>query len=147
MKQIEINGMVYEFDEKLIFKQEIRVGQNVQVLISKYGDTYEVYPGVVTQILPFDETPVVEVVYVESDYNSCRIKTVIVREGAKNAKILAKENSLMMITKEKCEELLNNQIFEAEENLRKAKASLEYFKKYFGMYFSDIKGDKEDGRE
>ena len=33
MKQIEVNGMIYEFDEKLLLKQEIRVGDNVQILI------------------------------------------------------------------------------------------------------------------
>ena len=31
MKQIEVNGMLLEFDEKLLLKQEIRVGDNVQV--------------------------------------------------------------------------------------------------------------------
>ena len=37
MKQIEVNGMLLEFDEKLLLKQEIRVGDNVQVLKKSYS--------------------------------------------------------------------------------------------------------------
>lgn len=52
MKQIEVNGMIYEFDEKLLLKQEIRVGDNVQILIKDaYSSRPDLYSGVVTQIL------------------------------------------------------------------------------------------------
>lgn len=145
MKQIEINGMVYEFDEKLILKQEIRVGQNVQILKKDYGDKYKLYPGVVTQILPFESTPVVEIIYVEADYSSCEVKKALVREGSDEVQIISKPDTLKMITKEHCEDLLIREITKAETKLRDAKANLEYFRKYFGMYWGDIK--EKEGAE
>ena len=42
--QIEVNGMIMEFDEKLLLKQEIKVGDNVQVLKKGYS-SYECYAG------------------------------------------------------------------------------------------------------
>lgn len=54
--QIEVNGMIMEFDEKLLLKQEIKVGDNVQVLKKGYS-SYECYAGVITQLLPFKDKP------------------------------------------------------------------------------------------
>lgn len=52
MREIEVNGMIMEFDEKMLMKQEIRVGDNVQVLIKNYS-SYDCYPGVVINLMPF----------------------------------------------------------------------------------------------
>lgn len=103
MKQIEVNGMVYEFDEKLLLKQEIRVGDNVQILIKDaYSSRPDLYSGVVTQILPFNENnPAVEVMYIKNSYSDFQIKRRIITNASdESAKIIKTDAGFLPFTKE-----------------------------------------------
>ena len=147
MKQIEVNGMVLEFDEKLLLKQEIRVGDNVQVLKKGYSD-YSCYAGVVTQLLPFEGKPAMEVMYLEDSYTSIEIKRLVIVRGAggeDSPKVVKMDNQFLPFTKERCIDLLEKDITKKEHELVEAKLKLEYFTKYFNRYFNEIQKAQEQG--
>lgn len=136
MKQIEVNGITYSVDESMFITEEIKVGDEVQILKKTYSDQWETFPGVIVQILPFDEKPAVEVVYVDHSYSSVEVKTILITDDTgENVKMLTKANPIIKLTKERAVDLLQKKITEAEENLEKARYNLEYFNKYLGSYF------------
>lgn len=136
MKQIEVNGITYSVDESMFITEEIKVGDEVQILKKNY-DEWKTYPGVVVQILPFDEKPAVEVVYVDHSYSSVSVKTILITDDTGDSvKMLTKANPIIKLTKERAVDLLQKRITECEDELEKARYNLEYFEKYFGSYFS-----------
>ena len=145
MKQIEVNGIVYEFDEKLLLKQEVRVGDNVQILIKdSYSTTPDLYAGVVTQILPFSENnPAIEVMYIENRYSDFEIKRKIVtNDNSENVKIIKTDDGFLPFTKDSAIDMLDKNISKKEQDLREAKEKKEYFIRYFNRYFTEIQGEK-----
>ena len=138
MKQLEINGITYSVDESMFITEEIKVGDPVQILKKTYNDKWDTFPGVVVQILPFDQKPAVEVVYVEEGWNSCEVKTILITDDTgDDIKMLTKANPIIKLTKQRAEDLLQKKITEAEENLRKAQENLAYFTRYFDGYFEE----------
>lgn len=146
--QIEVNGMLMEFDEKLLLKQEIRVGDNVQVLKKNYS-SYECYAGVVTQLLPFKDKPAMEIMYLENSYSSCEIKKIIIVQGAEGEdtpRVVKMDDKFLPFTKERCVDLLQKDITKKEHELEEAKLKLEYFTTYFNHYFEEIPKQKEEDK-
>lgn len=138
--QIEVNGMLLEFDEKVLLKQEIRVGDNVQLLKKGYS-SYDCYAGVVTQILPFKDKPAMEIMYLDSQYSSCEIKKIVIVSGSAGEdtpKIVKMDDKFLPFNKERCIDLLQKEITKKENELSEAKMKLEYFQTYFNKYFSEI---------
>lgn len=143
MTQVEINGVVVEFDEKLIIKQEIKVGDPVQLLKKDYSD-YKLYKGVVTQILPFTDQPVIEVMYIEESYNSFSIRTAVIADGQESGlKIVRIEDEFLPFTKDRAIDMLDKKIEDAEHELQNCKDRKEYFLKYYNKYFAEIEGKNE----
>lgn len=137
MKQVEINGILVEFDEKVLLKQEIKVGDNVQLIKSEYsGSSPKVYPAVVTQILPLKESAAIEVLYVEDSYSDFKIKHQLVTQDTKEIFIVKAEDKFLPFTRERAIETLERDIAQKEHDLQKAKLRLEYFNKYFDHYFT-----------
>lgn len=137
--QIEVNGMLMEFDEKLLLKQEIRVGDNVQVLKKSYS-SWECYVGVVTQLLPFKDKPAMEIVYIENSYSNCEIKKIIIVQGSESEdtpRVVKMDDKFLPFTKERCVDLLQKEITKKENELQEAKLKLEYFQTYFNKYFDE----------
>ena len=148
MKQIEVNGMLLEFDEKVLLKQEIKVGDSVQLLLdeSSYSSP-SLYTGVVTQILPFnDNMPVVEVMYINSSYSSFEIKKkLITNKDGEKSKIIKIDDTFLPFTKERAIDMLDENIRKKAQELREAEEKKEYFLKYYNKYFHEIEaGKKED---
>lgn len=148
MKQIEVNGMLLEFDEKVLLKQEIKVGDSVQILVDEgySSSSVSLCTGVVTQILPFDENmPVVEVMYINNSYSSFEIKKkVITNKDGEKTKIIKSDDTFLPFTKERAIDMLDENIRKREEELREAKEKKEYFLKYYNKYFHEIEENKED---
>lgn len=143
--QIEVNGMLMEFDEKLLLKQEIRVGDNVQVLKKGYS-SWDCYAGVVTQLLPFKDKPAMEIMYLENSYSSCEIKKIIIVQGAEGEdtpRVVKMDDKFLPFTKERCVDLLQKDITKKENELNEAKLKLEYFQTYFNHYFEQIPKQEE----
>lgn len=138
--QIEVNGMLLEFDEKILLKQEIKVGDNVQLLKKSYS-SYDCYAGVVTQILPFKDKPAIEIMYLENTYSSCAIKQLVVIQGAEGEdtpKIVKMDDKFLPFKKERVIDMLEQDIAKKEHELNDAKLKLEYFNTYFNRYFTEI---------
>ena len=136
--QIEVNGMLMEFDEKLLLKQEIRVGDNVQVLKKGYSN-WECYAGVVTQLLPFKDKPAMEIMYLDSSYSSCEIKKIVIVAGEElETRVVKMDDKFLPFNKERCIDLLQSAITKKENELAEAKLKLEYFQTYFNRYFEEI---------
>lgn len=148
--QIEVNGMLMEFDEKLLLKQEIRVGDNVQVLKKSYS-SWECYAGVVTQLLPFKDKPAMEIMYLENNYSNCEIKKIIIvggeDQGTEAPRVVKMDDKFLPFTKERCVDLLQKDIIEKENKLEEAKLKLEYFQTYFNHYFEEIPKQEEKENE
>ena len=145
MKQIEVNGMLLEFDEKVLLKQEIKVGDSVQLLLDEGYSSPSLYTGVVTQILPFDENmPVVEVMYINTSYSTFEIKKkLITNKDGEKSKIIKIDDTFLPFTKERAIDLLDESIRKKEQELREAKEKKEYFLKYYNKYFHEIKAEEE----
>lgn len=140
MKQIEVNGMLLEFDEKVLLKQEIKVGDSVQLLLDEGYGGPSLYTGVVTQILPFDEkVPAVEIMYIQNSYSTFEIKRKLLtnRDGEKT-KIIKVDDTFLPFTKERAIDMLDAEIRKKEQDLREAKEKKEYFLKYYNKYFHEI---------
>lgn len=145
MKQIEVNGMLLEFDEKVLLKQEIKVGDSVQLLLDEGYSSPNLYTGVVTQILPFDENmPVVEVMYINNSYSSFEIKKkLITNKDGEKSKIIKINDDFLPFTKERAIDMLDESIRKREQDLREAKEKKEFFLKYYNKYFNEIKEEEE----
>lgn len=145
MTQIEVNGMLLEFDEKVLLKQEIKVGDSVQLLIDEGYSSPSLYTGVVTQILPFDKNmPVVEVMYIHSSYSTFEIKKkLITNKDGEKSKIIKTDDTFLPFTKERAIDLLNENIRKKEQELREAKEKKEYFLKYYNKFFHEINAEEE----
>lgn len=146
MRQIEVNGMLLEFDEKALLKQEVKVGDSVQLLLEQEYTSPAIYTGVVTQILPFDENmPVIEIMYIESSYSGFEIrKRVITNKDAEKAKIIKTDDTFLPFTKERAIDMLDERIRKAEGVLREAKEKKEYFLRYYNKYFHEIEAETEE---
>lgn len=145
--QIEVNGMLMEFDEKVLLKQEIRVGDNVQVLKKGYS-SWDCYAGVVTQLLPFKDKPAMEVMYLENTYSDCSIKKLVIVGGEDQStdapRLVKMDDKFLPFTKERCVDILQKDITKKENELQDAKLKLEYFESYFNKYFDEIPQPKEE---
>lgn len=144
MKQVEVNGLVMEFDEKLLLKQNIEVGDNVQLLIKEYMSSEpKLYPGVIIQILPYETGfPAVEVLYIDEGYNEIKVKRRVVVPG-KNDEVVKiikpADNTFLPFSKERAIDLLDLDIEKKEKELRNAKAAKDYFLTYYDKYFENAK--------
>ena len=120
MKQIEVNGMMLEFDEKVLLKQEIKVGDSVQLLLDEGYSSPSLYTGVVTQILPFDENmPVIEVMYINTSYSTFEIKKkLITNKDGEKSKIIKIDDTFLPFTKERAIDMLDEAIRKKEQELR-----------------------------
>lgn len=145
MKQIEVNGMLLEFDEKILLKQEIKVGDSVQLLLDEGYSNPSLYTGVVTQILPFDENmPVVEVMYINTSYSTFEIKKkLITNKDGEKSKIIKIDDTFLPFTKERAIDMLDENIRKKEQELREAQEKKEYFIKYYNKFFHEIKAEEE----
>lgn len=144
MKQVEVNGMLLEFDEKVLLKQEVRVGDSVQLLVEEYSSP-KLYTGVVTQILPFNENlPAVEVMYIDSGYSTFEIKKkLITNKDDEKARIIKVDDTFLPFTKERAIDMLDAEIRKKEDELRVAKEKKEYFLKYYNKYFHEIESQED----
>lgn len=142
MKQVEVNGVVLEFEESMLIKQKIKVGDNVQLIMKRsYSEELVLYPGVVIQILPYeDEMPVVEVLYIDYGYSEIDVKRcVVTNKPDKGTKIIkTADPNFLPFTKERALDLLDRDIEKKESALKEAQAKKDYFLKYYNKYFEEV---------
>lgn len=146
MKRVEVGGMTLEFDEKLVMKQEVRVGDNVNLIVKEYSD-YKIYKGVVISLLPYaDDNVAIEVLYIDDSYTGFEIKkktlmSKVTDEEVKARIIKIENDDFLPFTKERAIDILDKSILDAENKYNEAKAKKEYFLKYYNKYFEDTKNE------
>jgi len=141
---IEVGGVKMEIDlrhAKVV--EKYRVGDGVKVLVKKYTDTFESYPGVIIGFDAFVQRPTIIIAYLEAGYSAAEIKIVHLNSSSPDVEIVPVTVGEFMLS-ERCrvEELLDRGILKAEQALEAEIAKKTYFQKYFGMLFEDIPGEE-----
>lgn len=86
---IEINGVKMEVDLRQARRiQEIRVGARVKALRKKYGDSYEVVPGIVIGFEPFKNLPTIIVALAKVDYSSASLEFLYYNAKSENVELV-----------------------------------------------------------
>lgn len=89
-----------------------------------------------------------EVMYLENGYSNCEIKKLVIVQGAEGEdtpKIIKMDDKFLPFTKERCVDLLQQDITKKENALAEARLKLEYFQTYFNRYFEEIPKQEEGG--
>jgi len=141
---IEVGGVKMEIDlrhAKVV--EKYRVGDGVKVLVKKYTDTFESYPGVIIGFDAFVQRPTIIIAYLEAGYSAAEIKIVHLNSSSPDVEIVpVTVGEFMLSERGRVEELLDRGILKAEQALEAEIAKKTYFQKYFGMLFEDIPGEE-----
>jgi len=133
---VEINGVKLEVDLTTArVVESYRVGDNVKVLIKKYGDSFESHPGVIVGFDPFVNRPTIVIAFLETGYNSAEIKFVHLNADTKDCEICPMIEKEFPFDKARVEGMFNRHIGAAEAALAEAKNKKAYFLAEFGSYF------------
>lgn len=136
-KIVEINGIKLEIDMRYAKKIEYyKVGDNVKVLIKKYSDIYESYPGVIVGFDQFEKLPTITVCYVQLDYNSAEIKFININDGTKEYEIVHLSEHEKHIDKQRAIDLLDRMVLKAESELTEIRRKRNYFIEKFEQNFN-----------
>jgi hypothetical protein len=133
---IEVNGVKLEIDlmtAKTI--ENYKVGDPVKVLVKGYSDSYKSFPGVILSFDDFEKLPTINVVYLETDYSSCALKTVAFNEKSADIELAPMRDESLALDKASVLELLESEINKKREELRCAEAKKAIFIKRFGKLF------------
>jgi len=135
---VEINGIKLEIDMRHARKIEnYKVGDCVKVLIKKYSDTYETYPGVIIDFDDFQNLPTITVCYVELGYSTAEIKFIAINSKSKEYEIVHLPDHEKHIDKQRAIDLLDMQVLKKEEELFEIKRKRAYFIEKFKQSFEN----------
>lgn len=133
---IEVNGIKLEIDMRYAKKIEnYKIGDNVKVLIKKYGDNYENYPGVIVGFDQFEKLPTIIICYVDITYNSAEIKFININSNTQDAEITHMQEHEKAIDKSRAVDLLNRMVLKAEAELSEIQRKRKYFIDKFEQNF------------
>lgn len=140
MSQVEIGGVIVEFDEKAVLKQELKIGDPVAILHkSEYQANPELFKGIVTDILPFEnEDPCICVMYVEVGYSEVKVEHLAITKATKDYKIVKSDGQFLPLTKESALDILNKDIDKKEYEWKKAIEKKEYFLQYYNAFIRPL---------
>ena len=134
---VEVGGVKLEIDLRHAnVIEKFRVGDGVKILVKKYADNYESYPGAIIGFDNFKERPTIIVAYVEAGYSTAEVKMAYINKDTADTELVpACEGDFLQIEKSRIEDMLDQQILKAEQSAEDAKAKKAYFLKYFGRLF------------
>ena len=148
---IEVNGVKFAVDlTKAKQINEFRLGDPIKVMLKKYGDTFEVYPGIITGFDMFQTTPGINIAYVDKGYSpSIEFRTIT--EMSTEIQIAPMMNiDDVTLEREMVITALNRNIEQRQVELETAIQKKKYFEKHFGLMFSKFINDnspEEEGDE
>lgn len=137
-KIIEIGGVKLEVDlrdAKVI--SNYRVGDNVKVLVSKYGDNLEAHPGVIVDFINFEKLPSIVVCYFDSSWNEETIKFTTVNKDSKTEIAPASKHEIAL-DKSFVLQKLNDKIYKAKAEIKEIETKKKFFLQHFKKYFKNI---------
>lgn len=140
MSQVEIGGVLVEFDEKALLKQELKIGDPVAILHhASYQSNPELFKGIVTDILPFEEdNPCICVMYVDAGYSEVKVEHLAITKATKDYKIVKSDGQFLPLTKESALDILNKDIDKKEYEWKKAIEKKEYFLQYYNAFIRPL---------
>jgi hypothetical protein len=144
---VEINGVKLEVDERSAKTVEsYKVGDTVRVLVKKYGDWYDSYPGAIIGFDAFQNLPSIRVAYLEHGYPTADIKFVVINANTKDVEIAPALANEIPLEKGNIEAILNGAVLQKQEELRMAQNKLEYFRAHFAAYFKTTMETKQENQ-
>jgi hypothetical protein len=135
-KIVEINGVKMQVDLRTAkVVDEYKVGDNIKVLVSDYGDNFKSYVGTIIGFDNYENHPTIVIAYLKTDYATAEIKFLYYNSLTKDAEICPLNEWDMPLKKS---DVLN--YFRAEQEKKKNELSeLEkkqrVFEQLFGKYF------------
>lgn len=140
MKTITIAGIKLEVDERTArVVEQYRIGSRVKCLVKAgYGETYDIYPGVIVGFSPFAELPCIEVLYVKTgsfsaDNDPFVIKTI--NEKTEGFEIAPLGDLEIMVDRDLIVGQFERAIAVAEVQLQEMRAKRAYFVEHFSVVF------------
>lgn len=135
---IEIDGVKVEVDLRTAKRVDtFRIGDPVKVL-KKEWNGYKPYVGTIVDFMDFERRPTIVLAYV--DNSEIKFHHIIANtkksEDEENVEMIPVNPDEMTLEKSDIIKKLNNKIKDAEEDLRKAKATKEIFLRRFGEVFN-----------
>ncbi|MHA1302253.1 MAG: hypothetical protein ACTSPI_00935 [Candidatus Heimdallarchaeaceae archaeon] len=132
---VEIAGVKMEVDlREAKTLESYKVGDNVKVLIRKYNDNYESYPGVIVGFDAFEKLPTIIIAYLTEGYDP-DLKFAYLNEQSKDIEITHAQPEEVILKKEDVISQFDKKISEKELELTEIKKKKDYFIKYFNQYF------------
>ena len=131
---IEVAGVKLEVDlreAKTI--ESYKVGDNVKVLIKKYADSYESYPGVIVGFDQFEKLPTIIIAYLTSGYE-IDLEFVYLNNQSKDIEITHAQPEEILLRKEDVISKFNEKIDQTKLDLGEIEKKKNYFIKYFNQY-------------
>jgi len=135
---IEINGIKLEVDLSTARRiDEFKVGDNVKVLRKGYGETFNVYAGVITEFVNFKELPTMIIAVFKQDYSGSDIEFINYNSKTEGIEItLCCEHELRL---EKCRVIdkFNHEIESKQNVVDDLKRKRDWFVENFAKYFQE----------
>ena len=137
MKVIEINGVKLEVDMRYAKRVEtLAVGSRVKVLVKGYGDSFNVYPGVLIGFEPFLKLPTLVVAYLKIEYNNATLQFLSYNTLTKDTEVIAAESNSEGLELNRNDVIgkMDRDIAKKEADVEEAKRQKEYFLAQFATY-------------
>lgn len=139
IKEIHGKKFLVREDPTLQRVEEYRVGDQVMVLKKKYGNSYEMCPGVIVGFYEFVGLPTIHIAYLNVDYNTAKIEFLAFNEKTEDEEFCRYEGKALPYGKDRVMTLLNNEIDKKTEELAQLKHKQQYFVECFGQYFEAMR--------
>ena len=132
MTIVEISVIKLEIDERTARTVEsYKVGDRVKCLIKQYGDSWSVFPGVITGFAAFTNLPTIEIMYLSNG----ELAYKAVNEHSKDFEIVPLSEAELILDKADALRRMDLAIKRAEDDLLDKKQKRAYFVEKFATAF------------
>lgn len=137
IREVEINGIKVEVDLRTCKRIDtFKIGDNVKVLKSAYGNRYEVYSGVVVDFVNFKERPAIVVAYFDQNVcNGVNIRFETITKDSTDIEIAPCLPHELKLNKDRVIDKFNIAIAEKEREADELRQKKEYFINNFSKFF------------
>ena len=140
MRIVEIKGVKIQVDlRQCKVIEEYKVGDQIKVLLKKYSDTYESYPGVIVGFDDFPTLPSINIAYLKSDYSGAEVEFLTFNSQTKDVQIAPLNTLDRYFSKTDAIEKLDKKIEKLESEIAELKDKKKYFESTFHKYFEEVK--------
>lgn len=140
-KIVEIQGVKFEVDLRHArVVENFRIGDRIKVLKKEYGETHNVYPGVIVGFENFKMLPTIVIAYLKTSYGEASLEFDYFNAESKDMDLVVTDDGYLPIEKADIIERFDREIQKKEEALADIKRRKTYFLEHFQRYFQLIDG-------